>query len=147
MRWTFSATDAAEAQGMRQAFSAYLRMRGGDEANYDAAEVIFGELVSNVVRHAPGPIDIAVEWTRGKRARMSVSDRGPGFDPSPGLPANPLAEAGRGLFLVSAFSGGPVHVERLPEGGCRVTVDLPVTRKDLRLDAERASNEFSRDPC
>jgi hypothetical protein len=35
-----------------------LRRRVADDAVVAAAELVFGELIGNVVRHAPGPIEI-----------------------------------------------------------------------------------------
>ena len=132
VRWSFSAMDAAEAQGMRQAFMAYLRARGVADADYASAELIFGELVGNVVRHAPGPIAITVDWT-GTYPRIIVDDEGPGFTAvrDQALPENLLAEGGRGLFLVDAYSGGGIRVESRPSGGTRVSAELTILRRKV----------------
>ena len=73
--------------------------------DYDGAATVFVELVGNAVRHAPGPVDVAIEWT-GARPVLHVIDEGPGFRtsaPAKG-PSDLLSESGRGLFLVSAFT-------------------------------------------
>jgi signal transduction histidine kinase len=127
VRWTFAAEDAAEAQGMREAFLAYLRARGA-RGDYGAAAVIFGELVGNVVRHAPGRIAITVEWN-GSTPMLSVRDFGPGFAPAPQPPSlpDPFAESGRGLYLIGLF-GEKMWVDAPPDGGTVVTVALPLRR-------------------
>ncbi len=128
MRWSFAADDARLAVEMRGAFCAYLQSRGSVDAEFIAAELIFGELVGNVVRHAPGPIEITVEWVDG-RAVLTVSDRGAGFmpNPIPQLP-DPLAESGRGWFLLHAYGEG-TSVRARPGGGTSVSVILPIQRE------------------
>ncbi len=109
---------------------AYLRARGVADADYSSAELIFGELVGNVVRHAPGPIAITVEWD-GEYPRLIVADEGPGFTPvhDQMLPENILAEGGRGLFLVDAYCDGGIRVESLATGGTKVTAVLLIRRR------------------
>jgi anti-sigma regulatory factor (Ser/Thr protein kinase) len=65
------------------------------------------ELVANAVVHGhpSAPIDVAVEADAG-RLRVSVHDRGEGFDPEavdPSMPP-PVQVGGRGLALVHALS-------------------------------------------
>lgn len=139
MWWSFAAADATEAEWLRSAFGAYLRARGAEDADYYSAELIFGELVGNVVRHAPGPIVVDVRWT-GEAPVLSVTDRGPGFALRAALPQDVLAESGRGLFLVNAFSDG-VTVEPNPGGGTRVSVVLRIRRKAQAPAATRGQRE------
>lgn len=124
MWWAFSAAEAAEAEWLRPAFLAYLRARGLPDDDYNSAELVFGELVSNVVRHAPGPIAVLVRWT-GPAPTLSVYDRGPGFAIPSGLPADAMAESGRGLFLVGAFAD-ELRIEQQPDGGSIVNVTLRI---------------------
>lgn len=131
MWWSFSCAVAAEAEWLRPAYVAYLRARGEPEADYFAAELIFGELISNVVRHAPGPIRVDVTWADGLRPTLSVTDLGGGFALREILPENILEESGRGLFLVSAFGEG-LTVEANVDGSNSVRVTLPI-----RADPER----------
>ncbi|MGA7356543.1 MAG: ATP-binding protein, partial [Candidatus Cybelea sp.] len=65
----------------------------------DAAELVFGELLGNVARYAPGPIEIIFDWGEGAPV-LHVLDRGPGFKLAPKLPSDLLSEQGRGLYLV-----------------------------------------------
>ena len=127
MRWSFDAENAKAAQDARGEFVEYLRMQGGDPFEIATAELVFGELVGNVVRHAPGAIDIDVEWSNGS-PRLHVVDRGPAFRAPGHLPDDLLSESGRGLFIVRRLSR-ELKVEHVPGYGNHVAVELPVSRK------------------
>jgi PAS domain S-box-containing protein len=124
-QWTFDAENARAAHDARADFVAYLTHNGaiGDLAG---AEIIFGELIGNVVRHAPGPIEVQLEWS-GAQPALHVTDRGPGFDRAPALPDDVLKESGRGLFIVDALGGG-LRVEHVPGYGTHIATPLPVHR-------------------
>jgi sodium/proline symporter len=123
--WRFQSDDASGADDSRFAFASHLRRRIADDAAIAAAELVFGELIGNVVRHAPGPIEIELAW-RGGTPLLIVRDRGPQFTLSDAsLPADPLAEGGRGLYLVEQFASMPVVMPRFG-GGNEVIVALPV---------------------
>lgn len=124
--WRFHADHARAANDARRSFIGHLRTEASPRSEFDAAEVIFGELVANVVRHAPGPIDIALEWVDGF-AILHVTDRGNGFTFQPRRRADIFMEAGRGLWLVDQF-GGTIEVERIAGYGTHVRVALPVQR-------------------
>jgi anti-sigma regulatory factor (Ser/Thr protein kinase) len=125
--WSFEAENARAAQTARGAFVARLRAEATHESDFTAAEIVFGELVGNVVRHAPGSIDVALEWS-DDRAVLHVVDRGPGFDyRPPPKEVDVMREDGRGLWLAHQF-GEEVTVERLPGFGSHVSVVLPVRR-------------------
>ncbi|HXF33160.1 MAG TPA: ATP-binding SpoIIE family protein phosphatase, partial [Candidatus Acidoferrales bacterium] len=126
VRWAFQADDASAAHDARTALLAYLRGRGSDDSDFNAAELIFGELVGNVVKHAPGPITIELVWDR-ETPTLRVADKGPGFELRAALPADLMSEGGRGLFLAAAF-GTDLRVTRIAEGGSRVSATLPVRR-------------------
>lgn len=135
MRWSFESSDASRAYHVRHDLLAYLSSRAGDDSDLAAAALIFGELVGNVVRHAPGPISIGVHWVRGV-AVLQVRDGGPGFDWSgkAKLP-DPLAESGRGLYIAKAAARA-LRVRRLAHGGTEVTAWLPVRLdRSLRMAA------------
>jgi anti-sigma regulatory factor (Ser/Thr protein kinase) len=127
VRWAFQADDATAAQDARNALVAYLRSRGSEDSDFGAAELIFGELVGNVVKHAPGPITIELVWD-GESPTLRVADRGPGFELRTMLPADLMSEGGRGLFLASTF-GADLRVTKVPDGGSRVSATLPVHRQ------------------
>lgn len=122
--WTFDAENARAAQTAKSDFIARLRQNASSRSDVAAAELIFGELVGNVVRHAPGPIDIALEW-KDRRAILHVIDRGPGFESRSHRRVDPLCEDGRGLWLIQQFGKG-LKVEPVPGFGNHVRVELPV---------------------
>lgn len=121
--WSFQADDASNAAHARGAFTAYLSQRNVDEESLESAVSVFGELVSNVVRHAPGPIEVELRWDDSPM--LYVRDRGPAFSGrNRALPEDLLAESGRGLFLIHAYASAPV-VKRRFDGGNEVCVRLP----------------------
>jgi anti-sigma regulatory factor (Ser/Thr protein kinase) len=122
--WTFSSDNAAAAQNARGEFVAQLRRSASTKSDFAAAELIFGELIGNVSRHAPGPIDIALEWDCGN-AVLHVIDRGNGFAEGPVYRVDPMSEVGRGLWLIQEFGRG-LRVEPLPGFGSHVRVVLPI---------------------
>jgi PAS domain S-box-containing protein len=124
--WAFDAEDAMAAHGARSSFVEYLRRHADPAGDIAAAELIFGELVGNVVRYAPGAIDIAVEWN-DERPVLHVLDRGAPFDVEAVLPEDVLSENGRGLFIVDALGEG-LSARRHPGRGNHVRVVLPVRR-------------------
>ncbi|HEX3463311.1 MAG TPA: SpoIIE family protein phosphatase [Candidatus Elarobacter sp.] len=123
--WSFDAEDAMAAHGARSSFVEHLRERAG-EGDLASAELIFGELIGNVVRYAPGPIDVGLEWN-DDRPVLHVLDRGPSFDLAAALPEDMLSENGRGLFIVAALGEG-LRADAVPGRGNHVRVGLPVRR-------------------
>lgn len=101
--WQIHADDPEEALRERPSFLAALARECGDPA-FDrfTAQLIYTELVGNVIRHARGPVDVQLRCVDGK-ALLHVFDRGRGFMLKPALPSAPLQESGRGLYLVSQF--------------------------------------------
>ena len=125
MHWSFDARDARSTRDVRDLFMGYLRAKGKDDADYAGAELVFGELLGNVVRHAPGTVDIEVEW-RGDAPVLHVLDRGPGYDRAASLPST-LSETGRGLYLVATLTRD-FTVTRLPGYGSHARAVLPIDR-------------------
>jgi anti-sigma regulatory factor (Ser/Thr protein kinase) len=121
--WRFFSNDASTAAPARTSLTAYLRKRRLSETAIVAAEVIFGELVGNVVRHAPGPIEVELFWSEEIPA-LVVRDRGAGFEPNLELP-DVLSETGRGLFLIGQH-GGALFVMPRHGGGSDVMVLMPI---------------------
>lgn len=84
------------------------------------------ELLFNVVKHAR--VDRAAVTLRAVdgSVQVSVTDRGPGFDPDD--VETPGDGHGFGLFSIrerAATMGGRLDIETSPEQGCRVTLTLP----------------------
>jgi anti-sigma regulatory factor (Ser/Thr protein kinase) len=104
-------------------------MRGGGFEDVYAAELVFGELVGNAVRHAPGRVEVTIDWSTSAPV-LHVLDRGPGFRHTPVLPDDPYSEYGRGLFLISSLTDD-FRVSRRPNGGSHARAVLSVGRRRL----------------
>ena len=138
-RWTFDVGDAGRATAARQEYIARLRDTGLSRQELHAAELVFGELVGNAYRHAHGPVDIILDVS-GTVAVLHVLDSGAGFEFHPRLPLDPMAERGRGLFLVKAFAdefsmqrrrAGGSHARAVLLGRTRVRATATMTRTSL----------------
>lgn len=67
--------------------------------------MVYAELVSNAIRHAPGVIEMRFECSgAGGDVVLHMLDRGPGYRADSHLPADLMSENGRGLFIISVFS-------------------------------------------
>jgi PAS domain S-box-containing protein len=121
-QWSFDADNAQAAHDARRELLDHLRARSGTNPDLSGAELVLGELIGNVVRHAPGPIDVQLQW-EGRTPVLHVIDRGKGFVRDPELPGDPLSESGRGLFIVSRLTEG-LTVERIPGYGNHVAARL-----------------------
>ncbi len=98
--WTFEASDAEAAYAARNEFTHVLRDNGMSDNEVENAHVVFGELVGNVVRYAPGTIRKALDRTSTSPV-LHVLDDGSGFEYNRALPSDVMAESGRGLYVVS----------------------------------------------
>lgn len=145
MWWSFACADAGQAEWLRPAFLAYLTARGCADDDYFAAEMVFGELIGNVVRHAPGPIRVDVTWTAGRRPLLAVTDYGPGFRLPEENAVDFMAESGRGLFLVRTFSES-VTTERHADGGNSVCATLRIRQAAPFRAPERRASAGNPDP-
>jgi anti-sigma regulatory factor (Ser/Thr protein kinase) len=94
-----------------------------EHCDADCAELIFGELVANVVRHARGEVEVRLEL-QGNRPVLVVRDHGPGLRGVPLAGGDRLAESGRGLAIVRYLSD-ELAVGRAPGGGTLVQAVLP----------------------
>lgn len=127
-RWTFDSADGAAARDVRTAFINRLALYHGiTDADVYAAELIFSELIGNVARHAHGDAEVLVDWTDPAPV-LHVLDRGPGFIHTPRLPRDPLAESGRGLFIIASLAQD-FNVNRRSVGGSHARAVLPVSRR------------------
>jgi anti-sigma regulatory factor (Ser/Thr protein kinase) len=133
-RWTFDPRDAAEARSVRLRIAATLSARGAAERDVCNAELLFTELAANVMRHARGPVEVALDL-RGREPVLHVIDHGPGFTFHACLPSDVMSESGRGLYIASALAselsvlprkGGGSHARAVlawvpqPKAGCSV---------------------------
>jgi serine phosphatase RsbU (regulator of sigma subunit)/anti-sigma regulatory factor (Ser/Thr protein kinase) len=124
VRWSFEIEDVRAAQRTRRAFVDELERRCEPGSEIETSELILGELLGNVRRHAPGAVDVALEFF-DRRVVLHVIDRGPGISGRKRGPVEPLAEAGRGLWLVQQLGRG-LRVESFPRFGSHVSSVLPV---------------------
>lgn len=117
---------AAEEVARRAGVNVRFRLTDGIEVSAerrDAMVRIVREAVTNAVRHANAD-EVTVELSNGGGIRLSVIDRGTGFEP---------AEAGgrgQGFGLISMREraealGGSLTIDSRPGGGTRVEVSLP----------------------
>ncbi|HEY1728065.1 MAG TPA: ATP-binding protein [Candidatus Baltobacteraceae bacterium] len=130
MEWYFRAADAAKAVSERRAFTKFLRARCTPGSDCQAAEIVFGELVANVVRHAPGPIEIMLRSTPRGAVTLEVCDTAAHFKVT--RPTQPPlnAESGRGLYVIWHLCGN-LSRTKTPTGG-KMSVVLPVVRLQTR---------------
>ncbi|HEY1428239.1 MAG TPA: ATP-binding protein [Candidatus Tumulicola sp.] len=121
--WSFEAAEAVRALFEKRNYLSFLRAVCTPDSDYDAAVIVFIELVGNVVRHAAGPIRISVRTNESGGAILQVTDTGAPFAIAPALPSN-TSESGRGLYIVCRFCT-EVTVTRNERGNV-VRVRLPV---------------------
>ncbi len=124
MEWNFRSGSMIDARASRAEFMSALRERATETSDLAAAEMIFGELIGNVVRHAPGPVRVRLEWN-GRRAMLSVHDEHAPFKPTFRLPADIMSEHGRGLYIARALATS-LDVIHVSGDGTKVSVGLPV---------------------
>jgi anti-sigma regulatory factor (Ser/Thr protein kinase) len=121
----FFIPDAALGHNARAIFRRYLEANATEDSDLYGAELIFGELIANVARHAPGELEANLSWVDGA-AVLEVRDRGDGFRLCVALPGE-QSENARGLFLVAAYGSG--LVQEADQTGSRIRVVLPVRRR------------------
>lgn len=124
----FDARDARMARESRLCITAFLRDLGAPREYLANAELVYGELISNVVRHAPGEVNVSLDW-RDEYPELRITDCGRGYAKHPNLPRDLLCESGRGLFIVEALTRR-FDVGRAPHGGSdvRALLDIPNVR-------------------
>ncbi|HZO94856.1 MAG TPA: SpoIIE family protein phosphatase [Candidatus Baltobacteraceae bacterium] len=120
--WRFDVGDSGAAYAIKREFLHAIAETAVD-LDVAACELIFGELIGNAVRYAPGPLSLSLSLESGG-VLLHVMDEGPGFERPPALPSDVWSESGRGLFLVAALSED-VMIRRLPGYGTYVKVRLP----------------------
>ncbi len=122
--WVFDVLDVRAARAARTEFRTALAARKIDAQRAHAAELVFGELVGNVARYAPGSVRVSVDWTTVPPV-LHVIDDGPGFQHLALLPNDVYSESGRGLYLVSTLTRD-FHVAKRPRGGSHARAVLAV---------------------
>jgi serine phosphatase RsbU (regulator of sigma subunit)/anti-sigma regulatory factor (Ser/Thr protein kinase) len=124
-RWKFVSDDAVQAQRVQRGVAANLERAGATPDYIATAQVILSELLGNIVRHAPGVVEVVLDQ-QVDRPVLHVLDRGRGFRFLARLPSDLLAESGRGLFMVDALAEEFHIVHRLDGGSHAIAVLRPV---------------------
>ncbi|HET7814990.1 MAG TPA: ATP-binding protein [Candidatus Baltobacteraceae bacterium] len=125
--WFFETDTARDALEGRHLLERYLSNHC-ENCDLFAANLVFGELISNVIKHAPGGgVRVWLE-PEGPRFALCIKDDGKGFSKAPSfeLPADPGSESGRGLYLVKKLT---CNFEYKRDDGFMVRAVLPVTRR------------------
>jgi PAS domain S-box-containing protein len=133
-RWTFDVSEPEEAMQARRDFASELRLAGMLEESVIVAELIVAELLGNVVRYAPGRVEVILDYSADVPV-VHIIDGGTGFEHNPRLPADTYAESGRGLFIVAELAR-EFTIARAPGGGSHARVVLE-TRGSASGDAGR----------
>ena len=129
--WRFAADDPRAAAIVRREIGRCVASwTGRDDAEF-VSELAFGEMIANVVRHAPGTALVELQ-SDGGIVTLSVEDGGPGFAPVRNAP-DPMDTTGRGLALMRGVTDG-LHVEATHDGGTRVVVTFE-TAPELHTSA------------
>jgi PAS domain S-box-containing protein len=121
MRWRFDPRDWRRAYDVRETLAETLNAYG-DGVDVPAAELVFGELLGNAVRHAPGFVDVELTWEDDGLPVLHVIDDGPGYVPRTDLPKHD-AESGRGLYIVAQLTR-EFTVTQLARGGAHARAVL-----------------------
>ena len=62
-----------DPRGVRKEIAGYLAREASADSDIAAAELIVGELLSNALRYAPGPLELKVNWRGGLRLIESLA--------------------------------------------------------------------------
>lgn len=103
MQWHFEAICGSEALAARGSFAQFLQRLGVGQWDCYCAQMVFGELVGNAARHAPGPIDVMVHVDTPRIVILEIRDTGRAFNLSV-RPPPWQSESGRGLYIVSLLT-------------------------------------------
>lgn len=125
--WRFHSSDAYTAHLSRQELMKFIRRHAAEAEDVFTAELILGEILANTVEHAPGLVEVRIDWSAEKPVTV-VRDTGPGLTRLLGeLPQDAFDENGRGLFLIKALADD-VSVKRAGGYGTELRAVLPVRR-------------------
>ncbi len=105
-------SDYSRLSPLADEVGAFLDTHVGDEDVAYRALLLTTEAVTNAMEHGNGLDEAKSVFLRvaaeSQRVEISVEDEGPGFDPDAAPDAvvenDPLAEGGRGLFLMRAYA-------------------------------------------
>jgi PAS domain S-box-containing protein len=121
--WHFAADDGTAARTARIEMSECLERCELTADDIFSAQMIFSELIGNVLRHANGSIEIILDVSE-QAPVLHVMDTGNGFSLNPKLPADFYAEHGRGLYIVMQLAREFTSTPRTMAKGSHVRVVL-----------------------
>lgn len=121
--WRFDSGTEIQAGPVRRAMMRYLRGEAYARTDFEAAEVIFGELLANAINHAPGEVSVQLDCS-SRYPIVRVKDQSGTFAIFPVINRHVLTERGRGLMIIRALARRLV-VTPLPSGGTEISVELP----------------------
>jgi anti-sigma regulatory factor (Ser/Thr protein kinase) len=127
LEWRFESVGEIYPSSTLADIMALLRAQGASDSDFDSAELICVELFSNLIRHARGAVRIELDWS-GEFPKLSIIDVQKRSAAAPiRLPADPLAESGRGLFIIKALAKD-LRVSSTGGDGSVTCAALPVRR-------------------
>jgi serine phosphatase RsbU (regulator of sigma subunit)/anti-sigma regulatory factor (Ser/Thr protein kinase) len=129
-RWSFAVQDWRAATEARRDIVRVLHEYGATETDTSISELVFSELLGNVVRHADDHVEFALDMS-GDAPVLHALDRGPGFTYSARLPMDILSQSGRGLFIVRSLTHD-LNVTRRHDGGSHARAVLAFSIRDRR---------------
>ena len=123
--WVFDARHQQAAHKVKAELMAALKALGPLAPDPTVAEIVFGELLSNVVQHTPGPARVRFAVQDG-HVVLAVEDRDRSLPRDGQLSADPSppawdAENGRGLLIIRSLCER-VAVEPTRDGKCTTVV-------------------------
>jgi len=127
-RWRFDPMWPDAGRRVRDEIRQTLGSAGFSDRGLLDYDVIFAELLSNIIRYASGTAEIILE-KQSDQFVLHILDKGPGFLFIPRLPADLFSEFGRGLFLIANLALN-FSVERRPGGGSHARVVLAKSKGD-----------------
>ena len=125
--WRFHSSDPQIARTSRHELTKFILQYAADPESVYIAELILGEILANTVEHAPGLVQIRIDWT-DEMPIATIRDSGPGLREVFALLPDALADRGRGLFLINTLAKS-VSVGSTNDAGTELRVVLPVPRK------------------
>jgi PAS domain S-box-containing protein len=128
--WRFHSSDAKAAQVCRREIAEYLRNLAENPDEMFAAELALGEILANLVQHAPSLSEISIDWVT-ENPVVTVRDSGPGLPALKFDLPDPAAEQGRGLYLISALTKGAT-LNTAVESGTQLRVTLNLRRRRIQ---------------
>ena len=112
---------------MRRELMTLLHEQGSADSDFDSAELIYGELIGNLIRHARGKVTVGLDWS-DEFPMLSVADEQRYVAPIISLPSDPLAESGRGLYIVKSLAKDFALIDGGSSGSAARAI-LPVKRR------------------